>query len=119
MTKLGLGVKVATLPVIALGIGIGVDYGIYIYNRIQHFLDQGLTLKVAYFETLKTTGSAVALTGITLSLGVLTWVWSDIKFQADMGLLLTFMFLWNMIGAIVMIPALAALLVPVRMKSPL
>jgi predicted RND superfamily exporter protein len=114
MTKLGLGVKVATLPVIALGIGIGVDYGIYIYNRIQYFLDLGLTLKVAYFETLKTTGAAVALTGITLSLGVLTWVWSDIKFQADMGLLLTFMFLWNMIGAIVMIPALAALLVPIR-----
>lgn len=112
MAKLGLGVKVATLPVIALGIGIGVDYGIYIYNRLQHFLDEGMLLKEAYFETLKSTGTAVALTGVTLALGVLTWVWSDIKFQADMGLLLTFMFLWNMVGAIVMIPALAALLVP-------
>jgi predicted RND superfamily exporter protein len=111
MARLGLGVKVATLPVIALGIGIGVDYGIYIYNRLQHFLDMGLELKAAYFETLKGTGSAVALTGVTLALGVLTWVWSDIKFQADMGLLLTFMFLWNMIGAIIMIPALASLLV--------
>ena len=111
MAKLGLGVKVATLPVIALGIGIGVDYGIYIYNRLQHYLDQGMFLKQAYFETLKSTGTAVALTGVTLALGVLTWVWSDIKFQADMGLLLTFMFLWNMIGAIVMIPALTALLV--------
>ncbi len=112
MAQLGLGVKVATLPVIALGIGIGVDYGIYIYNRLQNFLDQGLVLKEAYFETLKTTGVAVALTGVTLALGVLTWVWSDIKFQADMGLLLVFMFLWNMVGAIVMIPALAALLLP-------
>lgn len=111
MARLGLGVKVATLPVIALGIGIGVDYGIYIYNRLQQFLDDGLALKEAYFETLKGTGAAVALTGVTLALGVLTWVWSDIKFQADMGLLLTFMFLWNMIGAIIMIPALAALLV--------
>ncbi|MES2148517.1 MAG: MMPL family transporter [Pseudomonadota bacterium] len=111
MARLGLGVKVATLPVIALGIGIGVDYGIYIYNRLQHFLDQGMDLKRAYFETLKGTGAAVALTGVTLALGVLTWVWSDIKFQADMGLLLTFMFLWNMVGAIVMIPALAALIV--------
>jgi len=45
---------------------------------------------------------------------VLTWVWSDIKFQADMGLLLMFMFLWNMVGAIVMIPALASLLLPKR-----
>ncbi len=116
MARLGLGVKVATLPVIALGIGIGVDYGIYIYNRLQHFLDQGLTLKAAYFETLKGTGAAVALTGVTLALGVLSWVWSDIKFQADMGLLLTFMFLWNMVGAIVMIPALAALIV--RPRAP-
>ncbi|MBI3285796.1 MAG: RND family transporter [Burkholderiales bacterium] len=114
MAKLGLGVKVATLPVIALGIGIGVDYGIYIYNRLEHFLGAGLPLKSAYFETLKTTGAAVGLTGVTLALGVLTWVFSDIKFQADMGLLLTFMFIWNMIGAIVMIPALAALLVPHR-----
>ena len=117
MAKLGLGVKVATLPVIALGIGIGVDYGIYIYNRLQHFLDLGLELKEAYFQTLKGTGVAVALTGVTLSLGVLTWVWSDIKFQADMGLLLTFMFLWNMVGAIVMIPALAALLAPSTLQS--
>jgi predicted RND superfamily exporter protein len=116
MVGLGLGVKVATLPVIALGIGIGVDYGIYIYNRLQHFLDHGMPLKQAYFETLKSTGTAVALTGVTLALGVSTWVWSDIKFQADMGLLLMFMFLWNMIGAIVMIPALAALLAASKRK---
>lgn len=110
MAKLGLGVKVATLPVIALGIGIGVDYGIYIYNRMEYFFEKGLALKEAYFETLKTTGVAVALTAVMLALGVATWIFSDIKFQADMGLLLTFMFLWNMFGAIVMIPALAALL---------
>ncbi|MDO9235360.1 MAG: MMPL family transporter [Aquabacterium sp.] len=112
MAQLGLGVKVATLPVIALGVGIGVDYGIYIYNRLEHFLNQGMPLKKAYFETLKTTGTAIILTGVMLALGVLTWVFSDIKFQADMGLLLTFMFLWNMIGAIVMIPALVAVLTP-------
>jgi predicted RND superfamily exporter protein len=111
MAKLGLGVKVATLPVIALGIGIGVDYGIYIYNKLEYFLERGLDLKDAYFETLKTTGVAVALTGVMLALGVSTWIFSDIKFQADMGLLLTFMFLWNMFGAVVMIPALSALLV--------
>lgn len=110
MAKLGLGVKVATLPVIALGIGIGVDYGIYIYNKMEYYLEQGLDLKSSYFETLKTTGVAVALTGVMLALGVATWIFSDIKFQADMGLLLTFMFLWNMFGAVIMIPALAALL---------
>lgn len=109
MAKLGLGVKVATLPVIALGVGIGVDYGIYIYNRLEHYLDHGLLLKDAYFETLKTTGTAIAVTGVMLALGVMTWVFSDIKFQADMGLLLAFMFLWNMVGAIVMLPALVAI----------
>ncbi len=110
MVALGLGVKVATLPVVALGVGIGVDYGIYIYNRLEGFLEEGLPLKEAYFETLKTTGVAVALTGVTLALGTITWVMSAIKFQADMGLLLTFMFLWNMVGAIVMIPALITVL---------
>jgi predicted RND superfamily exporter protein len=118
MAKLGLGVKVATLPVIALGVGIGVDYGIYIYNRLAQFLARGLPLKEAYFETLKTTGSAIALTGVALALGVATWVFSAIKFHADMGLLLTFMFLWNMVGAIVLIPALTALLVPQRKRAP-
>ena len=110
MTLLGLGVKVATLPVIALGVGIGVDYGIYLYNRLETFLARGMPLRDAYFETMKSTGLAVAFTGITLAAGVLTWVFSDIKFQADMGLLLTFMFIWNMFGAVLLIPALAALL---------
>jgi len=110
MTVMGLGVKVATLPVIALGVGIGVDYGIYLYNRLEHELARGLPLRDAYFETMKTTGLAVAFTGITLAAGVLTWIFSEIKFQADMGLLLTFMFLWNMVGAVVLIPALAAVM---------
>lgn len=110
MTLMGLGVKVATLPVIALGVGIGVDYGIYLYNRLEQLLAQGLPLRQAYFETMKTTGLAVTFTGITLAAGVLTWIFSEIKFQADMGLLLTFMFLWNMVGAVVLIPALAALM---------
>jgi predicted RND superfamily exporter protein len=117
MARLGLGVKVATLPVIALGVGIGVDYGIYIFNRLELYLNQGLDLSKAYSETLKTTGQAVSVTGLTLALGVATWIWSDIKFQADMGLLLTFMFLWNMVGALIMTPALIALLMPSLRKA--
>lgn len=110
MARLGLGVKVATLPVITLGVGVGVDYGIYIYNRLDGFLRRGLPLPQAYYETMRTTGLAVLFTGFTLAAGVLTWTASDIKFQADMGLLLAFMFLWNMVGAVMLIPALAALL---------
>ncbi|MFN3714201.1 MAG: efflux RND transporter permease subunit [Alcanivoracaceae bacterium] len=110
MAQMGIGVKVATLPVIALGVGIGVDYGIYIYSRLADYLKQGLDLETAYRETLKTTGKAVAFTGLTLALGVIFWIFSSIKFQADMGILLTFMFLWNMIGALWLLPALARFL---------
>ncbi|MDO6749887.1 MMPL family transporter, partial [Gilvimarinus sp. 1_MG-2023] len=81
-------------PVIALGVGIGVDYGIYIYNRLEALLISGLSLKDAYLETLRSTGKAVSFTGVTLAIGVATWMLSPIKFQADMGILLTFMFLW-------------------------
>lgn len=111
MTVLGIGVKVATLPVIALGVGIGVDYGIYIYTRLKGFMEDGLSLDEAYFETLRVTGKAVCFTGLTLAIGVGTWIFSAIKFQADMGILLTFMFLWNMVGAIWLLPALAHFLI--------
>lgn len=111
MAFMGIGVKVATLPVIALGVGIGVDYGIYIYSRLETYLRQGMTLQDAYYQTLKSTGKAVIFTGICLAIGVFTWVFSAIKFQADMGLMLTFMFLWNMVGAIWLLPALARFLI--------
>ncbi|MBW2367070.1 MAG: RND family transporter [Deltaproteobacteria bacterium] len=107
MALLGIGVKVATLPVIALGVGIGVDYGIYIYSRFRQFLDEGHDFHSAYVAAMQTTGRAVAFTGVTLAVGVCTWVFSPIKFQADMGLLLTFMFLWNMLGIMFLLPALA------------
>ena len=111
MAFLGIGVKVATLPVIALGVGIGVDYGIYIYSRLETFLRAGLPLQEAYYQTLKSTGKAVLFTGLCLAVGVATWMFSAIKFQADMGLMLTFMFLLNMFGAIWLLPALANYLI--------
>ena len=118
MAFLGIGVKVATLPVIALGVGIGVDYGIYIYSRLETYLRQGLPLQEAYYETLKTTGKAVTSTGFTLAIGVATWIFSAIMFQADMGILLTFMFLWNMFGALWLLPALARFLIrPDKLRS--
>ncbi|MEM0912405.1 MAG: MMPL family transporter [Pseudomonadota bacterium] len=110
MGILGIGVKVATLPVIALGVGIGVDYGIYIFSKVKEGLSQGLPLYKTYLYALNATGKAVAFTGVTLAIGVATWVFSPIKFQADMGLLLTFMFLFNMLGALTLIPAIAWLL---------
>jgi len=107
MAYLGIGVKVSTLPIIALGVGLGVDYGIYIYSRLEELLNEGETLQKAYFHTLRSTGKAVAFTGITLAIGTTTWAFSPIKFQSDMGILLTFMFLWNMVGSLTLLPILS------------
>ena len=116
MAKLGIGIKVATLPVIALGVGVGVDYAIYLYSRMESYFRQGMDLKEAYLNTLKTTGRAVLFTGLTLAIGVATWIFSDIQFQKDMGILLVFMFLWNMIGALWLLPAFVRFLVdPAKM----
>jgi len=112
MSVLEIGLKVNTLPVVALGVGIGVDYGIYIYSRFQEELKKGLYLTDAYQKTLSITGNGVAFTGVTLAIGVATWMFSPLKFQADIGILLTFMFLVNMFGAILLLPALARVLAP-------
>jgi predicted RND superfamily exporter protein len=107
MVALGIGVKVATLPVVALGVGIGVDYALYVLSIVLARLRAGESLYGAYRQSLMFTGRVVLLTGFTLSTSVAMWVFSPIRFQADMGLLLSFMFIWNMIGALVLLPALA------------
>jgi hypothetical protein len=119
MAVVGIGLKVTTLPMVALGAGIGVDYGIYLFSRMQEFLSQGLTVREAYERTLRVTGASVIFTGVTLAIGVATWVFSPLKFQADIGIMLTFMFLVNMLGAIILLPALAAWLVRPRARVPL
>lgn len=108
MALLGIGLKVATLPVIALGVGVGVDYGIYLYERLQHEIeDNGASLREAFFEAMRQRGTAAVFTALTMSIGVGTWAMSALKFQADMGVLLAFMFLVNVLGAIFLLPALA------------
>jgi len=107
MVYLQIGLKTSTLPVVALGVGIGVDYGIYLFSRLSEALRRGDVFEDAMHAAFTQTGSAVVFTGLTLAIGVSTWIFSDLKFQADMGVLLTFMFLVNMIAAIVILPALA------------
>jgi uncharacterized protein len=106
MVKLGIGLKVNTLTVVALGVGIGVDYAIYIYARMAELMKQGKSLSQSYFDALKTTGIAIFYTALTLAAGVATWIFSELKFQADMGLMLTFMFFVNMVAAMIFLPAL-------------
>lgn len=115
MVEMNIGVKVATLPVIALGVGIGVDYALYVMSVILAELRLGKSLVEAYSRALRFTGKVVMLTGFTLAAGVAIWAFSPIKFQADMGVLLAFMFVWNMVGALVLLPALAYFLLPPKL----
>jgi predicted RND superfamily exporter protein len=108
MASLGIGLKVATLPVVALGVGVGVDYGIYLFERIQHDMGEGMGFRDAFYEAMRQRGTAAVFTAITMGIGVGTWTLSALKFQGDMGLLLAFMFLVNMLGAICLLPALGA-----------
>ena len=110
LTAASIGLKISTLPVLAIAVGIGVDYGIYEYNRIQRYMRMGVSPYAAYLQALNDVGSATMFTGGTLAIGVSTWSFSALKFQADMGLLLTFMFIVNMIGAVTLLPALVAAL---------
>ena len=114
MVIMNIGVKVATLPVTALGVGIGVDYALYILTVTLAGLRSGATLSEAYYRALLFTGKVVMLTGFTLAAAVATWAFSPIKFQADMGILLAFMFLVNMVGALILLPALANFLLQPR-----
>jgi len=116
MAFVGIGLKVNTLPMVALGAGIGVDYGIYLFSRMQEFLNRGEDVHQAYLGALRVTGAAIFFTGVTLAIGVATWVFSPLKFQADVGMMLTFMFLVNMLGAMLLLPALGAWLL--RKKTP-
>jgi predicted RND superfamily exporter protein len=114
MTFVGIGLKISTLPMVALGAGIGVDYGIYLYSRMLEFLREGQPLQEAFRQTLRVTGNSIVFTGITLAVGVATWAFSPLKFQADIGIMLTFMFLVNMLAAIFVVPALAVWLIRPR-----
>jgi len=107
MPTLGIGLKISTLPVIALGVGVGVDYGIYLYNRLEVHLKEGKRLGRAFREALDERGPAIIFTAITMTIGVGTWGFSALKLQADMGILLAFMFFLNMVGALFVLPALA------------
>jgi len=107
MKELNIGLTVATLPVMVLAVGIGVDYAFYIYNRLQMHLANGLPIVKAVEQAILEVGTATIFTAVTLAVGVATWSFSALKFQADMGKLLAFMFMVNMIMAMTALPAFA------------
>ena len=110
MKELQIGLTVATLPVMVLAVGIGVDYAFYIYNRLQLHLAGGQPIVKALEHSILEVGMATIFTAITLAIGVATWSFSALKFQADMGKLLAFMFIVNLVMAMTALPALAVVL---------
>ncbi len=107
MKELQIGLTVATLPVMVLAVGIGVDYAFYIYNRLLMHLAAGEPIVRAIEHAILEVGTATIFTAITLAVGVATWSFSQLKFQADMGKLLAFMFMVNMVMAMTALPAMA------------
>ncbi|HEU0198445.1 MAG TPA: efflux RND transporter permease subunit [Nevskiaceae bacterium] len=107
MATMGIGLTVPTLPVVALGVGVGVDYGIYLFEHITRAMKvEGKDFHDAFYEAMCVRGTAAVFTACTMAIGVGTWALSALNFQADMGVLLAFMFLVNMLGAICLLPAL-------------
>ncbi len=117
MAILGIGLKVNTLPVVALGVGVGVDYAVYIYSRMNDYIERGESLEESFYHAMRLTGKPIIFTGLVLGVGVGMWIIAPLKFQADMGILLTFMFVVNMLGAILVMPALARWLLGAKLKS--
>jgi predicted RND superfamily exporter protein len=108
-----IGFDVNTLPVQALGVGVGVDYGLYLMDRMGHERKRGHSLDEAIRISITTTGMAVFFTGSTLVGGIIFWYFiSSLRFAADMSLLMSIVLATNMVGAMVLVPALTHLFQP-------
>jgi len=108
-----IGFDVNTLPVQALGVGVGVDYALYIMDRVVHERKRGHDVVEALQIAIKTTGMAVFFTSSTLVGGIIFWYFiSSLRFTADMSLLLSIVLIGNLIGAMLLVPAFAAVFRP-------
>lgn len=110
----GIGMSISTLPVVALGIGLGVDYAFYIVDGIKEYLEvhPEVSHEEAVAHSLGSAGRGVILTALTLAAGVLLWAFSSLRFQAEMGILIG---LWLMVSAftsLYLMPSLALILKP-------
>ncbi|MCX5898900.1 MAG: MMPL family transporter [Proteobacteria bacterium] len=109
-----IGLTIATLPVSAAGIGMGVDYGIYLLARIaeEQKNDPSRSLEQALVITIKSYGKSIIYIAGTLVAGLLVWVLSPLKFQAQMGMMLAVILFLNCLGAIFLVPVLVLLFKP-------
>ncbi|HKC52830.1 MAG TPA: MMPL family transporter, partial [Myxococcota bacterium] len=108
-----IGFDVNTLPVQALGVGVGVDYGLYLMDRIIHERKRGHDIDEAIRIAITTTGMAVFFTGSTLVGGIIFWYFiSSLRFAADMSLLMSIVLATNMVGAMLLVPAMTSMFKP-------
>jgi len=105
MAFAGIGLNINTLPVQSVGVGIGVDYAIYIVDRIRQECVDTQDIDEAVRRAVRTTGMAVTFTATTITGGIILWSFSNLRYQADMALLLSILMIINMIGGIVVVPA--------------
>jgi len=101
-----IGVSVNTVPVIAVGVGVGIDYAVYFMDRIREEMAHVHDIRRAAMDAVATTGYAVSFTALTLIAGVVLWIFmSDLRFQSDAAKLLSFMLIVNAIAAMLLVPA--------------
>lgn len=107
-----IGLNINTLPVVALGIGLGVDYGLYIISRIKDTYEETNDLPSAVVTGVSTSGRAVFMTATMMTAGVFFWYFSPLRFQAEMGILLGILMMSNMLVGILVLPAIVNMLKP-------
>lgn len=101
-----VGININTVPIIAVGVGVGIDYSIYMMDRIREEMVTQKNLSLAVSRALSTTGLAISFTAITLIAGIVMWVLvSDLRFQADAALLLSVMIVLNAAAALLLVPS--------------
>lgn len=108
----GIGMNISTLPVAALGIGLGVDYAIYIVDGIREQLHKDSDLKKAIVNSLRTAGKGVLITALTLTASVVLWWASSLRFQADMGILMGIWLFVSAVSALLIVPSMVYVLRP-------
>jgi hypothetical protein len=110
---LKIGLTAEIIPVVALGIGFGDDFGIYILSRVIDELKKGGgSLKEALIEAMSTSGKAVFFTGLSLTVGIATWMFSPILMQARLGALLGFLIFFNALGTLIVLPSMIMTIKP-------
>ena len=112
MGALGIGLDVNALPVVSLGVGLGVDYGLYILGRVEEEYAINPDIEAATAKAIATAGRAVLFTASTMVAGIIFWAFSFLRFQAEMGILLAFWMIVSMLGGLVLLPTLVVMTKP-------